>query len=170
MLAGMGAVVLVGGQRISLRLLEPADGELIRAFYWRLSPETVYRRFMAPVVPPADALIQRLTDVDHCDREALVALDARGIAGIARYAASGDRTVHDIAVVVADDWQGHGLGRLLMTRLAHIARARGISSFHATLLGENRGAQAFVRRVWPRARMWFEAGLVEADIALRATA
>jgi GNAT superfamily N-acetyltransferase len=160
----------VAGQRIDLRLLERNDGDLIRSFYRRLSAETLYRRFMSPVVPPADALVRLLTDVDHCSREALIALDARGVAGIARYAAWHDRKMHDVAVVVADDWQRRGLGRLLMRRLGHIARARGIVTFHATFLAENRGAQAFMRRLWPQANFRFEDGQVEADIPLRPTA
>jgi GNAT superfamily N-acetyltransferase len=162
--------ILIGGRHIALRLLEPADADLIRKFYWRLSPETVYRRFMSPIVPPADSMIRRLTDVDHCDREALMALDDQGIAGIARYAASRDRTMHEVAVVVADDWQRRGLGRLLLRRLGHIARARGIATFHATVMADNYGAQAFVRRLSPHVRIWFAAGLIEADIPLRHTA
>jgi len=151
-----------------LRLLEPEDVNLIRRFYSRLSPETIYRRFMGPVLPPADDLCRRLTDIDHRDRDALIALDARGIAGVARYATFPGQGMYDVAVVVADDWQGKGLGRLLMRRLAHIARLRGISSFHATMFGDNQRALALVRSLSPRATFRFDAGEVEADIPLRA--
>ena len=161
---------VIGGKRIALRLLEPDDSNLIRRFYWRLSQDSVYRRFMGPVVPPADALIRRLVDVDHRKRDALIALDARGIAGVARYAAFPGEDMYDVAVVVADDWQGKGLGRLLMRRLAHIARLRGISSFHATMFGDNHRALALVRSLSPRATFQFDAGEVEADIPLRAHA
>jgi len=153
-----------------LRLLEPEDVNLIRRFYSRLSPETIYRRFMGPVLPPADDLCRRLTDIDHRDRDALIALDTRGIAGVARYATFPGGCVYDVAVVVADDWQGKGLGRLLMRRLAHIARLRGISSFHATMFGDNHRALALVRSLSPRATFQFDAGEVEADIPLRAHA
>jgi GNAT superfamily N-acetyltransferase len=158
---------VVGGQRIGLRLLEPEDGNMIRRFYWRLSRDTIYGRFMGPVVPPADAMVSRLIDVDHRDRDALIAVDARGIAGVARYAAFPGQTTYDVAVVVADDWQGKGLGRLLITRLAHIARLRGIARFHATMFGDNQRAQALVRGLSPRATMHFDSGEVEADIPLR---
>src|ERR1700726_2443684 len=62
---------LVGGQRLWLRLLEPTDANLIRLFFLRLSSETVYRRFLAPIKAPANALLEGLVDIDHCDREAL---------------------------------------------------------------------------------------------------
>ena len=160
---------VVDGRRLRLRLLQPGDGELLTRFFWRLSRETVYRRFFSPVTLPNETLLKRLVDVDHCEREALIALDDQGIVGVARYG-TGPGESHDIAVVVADDWQGRGLGALLLRRLAHIARLRGISSFHATMLGDNARAQSLVRGLSPHVTMRFESGYVEADIPLRPTA
>lgn len=157
---------VVGGTRVSLRLLQPGDSELIRGFFRRLSSETVYRRFLSPVTAPNDALLKRLVDIDHCDREALIAFDPQGIVGVARYGTGHDES-HDVAVVVADEWQGRGLGTLLMRRLAHIARLRGIASFHATMLGDNIRAQSLVRALSSRTTMRFEAGYLEAEIPLR---
>jgi GNAT superfamily N-acetyltransferase len=160
---------VISGRRLSLRLLERGDADLIRQFYGRLSSETIYRRFLSPITLPNEALVRRLVDIDHHDRDALIALDEQGIAGIARYGAAPSSTNHEVAVVVADDWQGRGLGSLLLRRLAHIARLRGISSFHATMLGDNRRAQALVLGLSPRTSMHFEAGYLEADIPLRPT-
>jgi GNAT superfamily N-acetyltransferase len=75
---------------------------------------------------------------------------------------------HDVAVVVADDWQGRGVGALLLRRLAHIARARSITQFHATMLGDNRRAQSLVLGLSPKTEIRFEAGYLEADIPLKA--
>jgi GNAT superfamily N-acetyltransferase len=158
---------VVAGKRVWLRLLEPDDAALIRKFYWRLSPDTVYRRFLSPVVPPADRLVARLVDVDHHHRDALIGLDEDGIVGIARYGVDPSGSSYEVAVVVADEWQGKGLGRLLLRRLAHIARLRGISSFHATMLGDNSRVHALVRSVTPRAKMHYASGYVEAEIPLR---
>jgi GNAT superfamily N-acetyltransferase len=160
------STVAVGGQPVVLRLLEPAEAEMIRRFYYRLSFETVYRRFMSPVVPPADALLSRLMNIDHCRREALIAQDQDGVAGVARYAPYDDGAA-EVAIVVADDWQRRGLGTLLLRRLGHIARTRGIAAFHATLLAENRGAKLFLQHLWPAAVFRFVDGVVEAEIPLR---
>jgi GNAT superfamily N-acetyltransferase len=157
---------VVSGTRVSLRLLQPGDSELIRNFFRRLSSETIYRRFLSPVTAPNDALVKRLVDIDHCDREALIALDDLGIVGVARYGTGRDAT-HDVAVVVADEWQGRGLGTLLMRRLAHIARLRGIATFHATMLGDNLRAQSLVRGLSASTTMHFEDGYMEAEIPLR---
>jgi GNAT superfamily N-acetyltransferase len=69
--------------------------------------------------------------------------------------------------VVADAWQRRGLGTMVIRRLANIARARGISSFHATLLADNRGAKMFLWHFSPRAKFKFVDGMVEADVPLR---
>jgi GNAT superfamily N-acetyltransferase len=160
---------VVDGRRVWLRLLQRADAELITRFYWRLSSETVYRRFFSPIRLPNETLLEKLVDVDHCDREALIALDDQGIVGVARYGTAPGGS-HDVAVVVADDWQGRGLGALLIRRLAHIARLRGIASFHATMLGDNLPARSLVLGLSRRATMRYEGGYLEADIPLRPTA
>ncbi|HSS94015.1 MAG TPA: GNAT family N-acetyltransferase [Candidatus Dormibacteraeota bacterium] len=157
---------IVDGRRLWLRLLEPTDANLIRLFFWRLSAESLYRRFLSPIKPPANTLVARLVDIDHCSREALIALDEHGIVGIARYGTLGSR--HDVAVVVADEWQGRGVGALLLRRLANIARARGITSFQATMLGDNRRAQRLVLGLSSKTRIRFDAGYLEADIPLGA--
>jgi GNAT superfamily N-acetyltransferase len=161
------STVIVAGVPVRLRLLERSDANLIRAFYQRLSPDSVYRRFFGPVIPPADRLVKQLTDIDHNERDALIALDLHGICGIARYGSSSANGQYDLAVTVADEWQGKGLGRLLTSRLAHIARFRGISSFHATMMGSNYAAQAMVRSLSPQTKFHFDAGYLEADIPLR---
>jgi len=106
---------------------------------------------------------------DVYKRQALIALDEQGIVGVARYG-TGHGGSHDVAVVVADDWQGRGLGALLIKRLAHIARLRGIASFHATMLGDNVRAQSLVLGLSRDAKLRYEGGYLEADIPLRPTA
>ena len=160
------STVAVSGRPVVLRLLEPDERDLICRFYRRLSLETVYRRFMSPVVPPAENLVRRLMNVDHCRHEALIALDSEGVAGVARYAPYGSGR-SEVAIVVADAWHREGLGTLLMRRLGHIARARGIEGFHATLLAENRGAQAFLRSFSPETTFRFVDGIIEAEVPLR---
>ena len=159
------STAVLGQERLVLRLLEPSDERLIRRFYYRLSLDTIYRRFLSPVVPPADNLVRRLMNVDHRRREALIALDKDGIAGVARYAPFGEGGF-EVAIVVADDRQGLGLGTILMRRLGHIARARGINSFHATIQAENRRAVRFLQRISPRASFRFVDGVIEAEVPL----
>ena len=78
--------------------------------------------------------------MDHHDHEALGALspaDGRGV-GIARYIRDpDDPRAAEIAVTIADDWQGRGLGSELLAQLSDRARQAGIGRFTATVSADN---------------------------------
>src|SRR3712207_7250534 len=95
---------------VATRPVRPDDGPLFCRLWDRLSPETVYRRFHAPLRrPPAEA--HRLVEVDHDLPEALVAVIGGEGGGLARYAPSPpDPGPADVAVVVEDAWHGVGVG------------------------------------------------------------
>jgi GNAT superfamily N-acetyltransferase len=84
-----------------------------------------------------------LTDVDHRDHEALLAIaeDTREGVAVARYVRTRPG-VAEPAIVVADDWQGRGLARQLLDALADRAREEGVEYFVAPVLAENRAAIA----------------------------
>ena len=85
---------LIAGRRLRLRLLERGGADLIRRFYGRLSSETIYRRFLSPITLPNEALVRRLVDIDHHDRDALIALDEDGIAkNLPEHSPAGGRSV-----------------------------------------------------------------------------
>src|SRR4029077_18804311 len=71
--------------RVGLSRLERSDGEALRRLFHRLSPETLYRRFHSPVVYPEQTGPERLLDIDHRDREAVLAVVDGEIVGVARY-------------------------------------------------------------------------------------
>lgn len=157
---------LADGTRVRLRPLQPDDAERLLRLFHRLSPETVYRRFMSPVVEPSEELLARLLQVDHCDREAIAALEGDEIVAVARYVRQAGRDVAEVAVVVADDWQHRGLGRLLLTRLGRLARRRGIRVFDGRIAGENRPALELVRSLSPDIRTRWSTGEVEFEVPI----
>lgn len=83
-----------------------------------------------------DRLVNYLTHVDYLDRYALVATEDDEIVGVARFERTG-RDRAEVAIVVADELQGKGLGTELLTRLAGVARRRGIALFEGEVLGLN---------------------------------
>jgi acetyltransferase len=98
---------------------------------------------------------------------ALAAVGPTGaFVGIARYAmAPGDEDTADVAVVVADEWQGRGVGTRLMRELVARAAANGIPRLTATTLHDNAGARALLRRVGFRT-VSIGGGEVELELAL----
>src|SRR6267378_3891826 len=111
---------------VGLARLERSDGEAHRRLFFRLSPETLYRRFHSPIVRPEQAHPERLLDIDHHDREAVVAVVDGEIVGVARYARWPGTDRADLAVVVADDWQRQGLATRMLSGLADLALSSGI--------------------------------------------
>jgi RimJ/RimL family protein N-acetyltransferase len=154
------------GSSVEIRPIEPGDRELLRAGFERLSDRSRYLRFQAPVTELSDEQLSYLTDVDHHDHEALVALDAdtgEGV-GVARFVRVGD-AVAECAVVVADDWQNRGVATELLDRLAERALEEGVERFTALVLAENPDAIRLLKRLGDTVQQSVGAQ-VELDIAL----
>jgi GNAT superfamily N-acetyltransferase len=136
---------------VTTRPVRPDDAPLFCRLWDRLSPETVYRRFHAPLRrPPAEA--HRLVEVDHDLREALVAVVGGEVVGVARYDRSpADPGTADVAVVVEDAWQGVGIGRQLLGELTQLAARRGVRSLTADVQADNDRMVGLLRRLLPGA-------------------
>ncbi len=132
-------VVLRDGGGARIRPIRPGDGELVKAFFERLGPESRYYRFFQVKHTLEDSEIEHFTNVDYDDRMALVALHEGEMIGVGRYdRESGHSDRAEVAFAVIDDHQGRGLGTRLLELLTSYARSHGIKGFRAFVLGENR--------------------------------
>ena len=131
-------IELRDGTEVHLHPMRADDAEGLLRFHRRLSPETTYLRFFS-VHPELSAReLDRFTHVDHRDREAVVATIDEEIVAVARFDRLGETADAEVAFVVADSWQGEGLGTALFDRLARRAREVGVSRFVAEVLPNNR--------------------------------
>jgi RimJ/RimL family protein N-acetyltransferase len=144
-------VSLPSGVETLIRPISSDDKRLLAEAFDGMSPETRYRRFFAPLDRLTEQDLRYLTEVDHHDHEAFVALDpATGeIIGVARYVRSLDPTEAEVAVVVGDPWQGRGVATALLERLVERARAEGIDHFIALVLSDNEQALDFFEHLAP---------------------
>ena len=136
------------GSSVVIRPIAPEDRELLRAGFERLSERSRYLRFQTPLVELSDEQLSYLTDVDHHDHEALLAVDPErdDAVGVARFVRVGDG-VAECAIVVADDWQNRGLGGQLLERLVERAREEDVERFTALVLAENTDARRLLERL-----------------------
>jgi RimJ/RimL family protein N-acetyltransferase len=143
-----GLVALRDGSTVLIRQVQSADAALVADGFTRLSPRSRQMRFLTGKKQLSSAELRYLTDVDHHDHEALVALnqaDGRGV-GIARYIRhANDPHAAEIAVTIVDDWQGRGLGSELVTRLSGRARHEGIQRFTALVAEDNTAVARMLR-------------------------
>jgi GNAT superfamily N-acetyltransferase len=135
-----GDFPLRGGGTAHVRAIRSDDTERLRAFHRQLSPESITFRFFRymPELSPKDA--ERFTSVDYERRMALVATagsgEAEEILGVVRYEYIRPETA-EVAFVVEDHWQGHGIATALLHRLAAYARRRGYTTFVAISMRNN---------------------------------
>lgn len=135
-----GPLTLYNGTTIHVRAIRPDDDERLRAFHRQLSPDSIMFRFFhfMPELPGPDAA--HFTHLDYVDRMALLATAGEGeadeIFGVVRYDRIAEATA-EVAFVVADKWQGHGIATALLYILASYARAIGYTTFVAMTMGSN---------------------------------
>ena len=142
-------VTLRNGAPVRLRAIRPDDEPRLMALCHRLSPRTVYERFLSVRrLRPKEA--HAFANVDYRRRMALVAEVDTGhepeLIGVARYGRSDEEATADLGLVVEDGWQGLGLGSILLEEILRAGERRGITQFGADVLTENRRALTLLAR------------------------
>jgi acetyltransferase len=133
------------GRDLEIRHIAAADAALLVALFKCLSPETRRLRFMTALGDlPEERMwseARRLVEIDPACQAALVATTREHgrecIVGVARLHCYDLQPCAEIALVVRDDYQGEGVGRLLFERLVDLARARGLHRLQAFTMAHN---------------------------------
>ena len=169
-LVTLGApIALRDGSHVRIRQGHRTDRDLLLRGFERLSPESRYRRFLVPMTELTESAIRYLTEIDHHDHEAMIALDdqtGEGI-GVARYVRDRDHPdMAEVAVTVIDDWQRRGLGTLLLEVISARARQEGITSFKALMLATNKEMMDLFQELDPVRIVDRELGTVEIEVTI----
>ncbi len=137
------------GKKLTLRHITPGDAAKEQAFVRKLSVESRYLRFHGSIKELSKKDLERLTNPDPLNAEALIILykgemDEEEI-GVARFIIDPDVKSCEFAIVVADEWQKRGIGTKLMKALISHAQSRGIERIHGSVLNDNPGMLQFVK-------------------------
>jgi RimJ/RimL family protein N-acetyltransferase len=168
--AAAESLVVANATRISLRQVGTGDRAGLAALFDRLTPESRYQRFLSPKYELTPHELTYFTDLDHVNHEAIAAVDERddSIVGVARYVRHAGRAdVAELAIEVADAFQGMGIGTALASLTIHHAHANGFRFLTATTLWENRAARRLLRHHGFRARR-SRGGEIEHELKLEA--
>lgn len=133
------------GSALVIRAVHSTDKPLLKEAMHHLSPQSLYYRFLTPKKELTDKELAYFTEVDFLHHVALLAsVEDNGQlvpAGVGRYvmADSGPTTKRaEVAFAVGEEYQGRGIGTLLLKHLTKIGREAGLEAFTALVLCENR--------------------------------
>jgi acetyltransferase len=149
--------VTVGGRTLHLRPIRPDDGARLAAFYAAASPADLRLRFFMARREVPHSELARYCQIDYEREMTFIALDGDRMAGEVRTICDPDNRRAEFAIQVATDWQGRGLGRLLMARMLDYLRSRGTAEVVGLCLEENTGMARLARG------LGFETGPGDAD-------
>lgn len=129
------------GTTVTIRTMAVTDRKIEAEFVRNLSDESRYYRFHSALKELTPDLLERFTHVNYPDNMALIATiqnnNEEQQIGVARYAKYPERNEAEVAIVVADAWQGQHLGRQLLVELRNVAVDAGISGLHMSVLASN---------------------------------
>ena len=143
------------GITVNVRPIRPADAEMEQQFVRSLSNESRYMRFWSYMSELNRKMLAEFTKVDFNRQMALIVTvdqqqdgePAEKEIAVASFALCQDRTSCEFAVVVADEWQGYGLGYRLMEYLIDEARRWGLKKIDGEVMGHNSGMMAMMKKL-----------------------
>lgn len=162
-------VVVSDGGTIHLRPITPDDAPALARFHATLSPQSIHWRYFSAKPELTDDELAHLTTVDHVDRVALVAELGGDLVAVARYERDALGGPAEVAFVVSDAHQGRGIGTLLLEHLAAAGRERGVTTFTADVLAQNRAMLAVFRSAGFQQQAALESTVVSVTMLIEPT-
>jgi acyl-CoA hydrolase/RimJ/RimL family protein N-acetyltransferase len=142
--------LLNDGTLLNFRPIHPTDEPRMRDLFYKLSEATIYYRFMSHQKRVSRQQIQDFVYIDHRNDVTIVGTvpEAYGedIIAVGSYYLDPKTNLAEVAFVVSDKWQNHGIGTFLLKHLMRIARRNGIRGFTAEVLTENKPMQAVINK------------------------
>jgi acetyltransferase len=166
---------LLDGAPVIIRPIRPDDEPLLVRFHQALSAESVYARYFHLIGLSARVAHERLARVCAIDDDRELALVAdrqdeatgdHAILAVGRLSRPPGGDEAEFALLVADGYQGQGLGTALLRRLIEIGREEGLRRVTAAILPDNHHMQHIAKHLGFRLRHRIDEGVVEAELAL----
>jgi ribosomal protein S18 acetylase RimI-like enzyme len=130
------------GFEIFLRPVKISDEPLLKEFFYSLSDNSLYRRFISVRKDMPHERLQEFVVIDYTRQMVILALMQRGekeeVFGIGQYARDESTHTAEVGFAVKDNYQNKGIGSELLSYLTLLAKKEGLLGFFAEVLVENR--------------------------------
>jgi acyl-CoA hydrolase/GNAT superfamily N-acetyltransferase len=129
------------GLRLLLRPVQMSDEHLLKDFFYSLSNDSLYRRFISARTDMHHDRLQPYVVIDYTKEMVILAVvqeeEKETIVGMAQYTIDENTHTAEVAFVVRDDHQGRGIGAELLSSITLLAKKSGLLGFTASVLMEN---------------------------------
>src|SRR5258706_7491023 len=129
------------GRSLTVRFVEPRDGDALQGYFRSLSVRSRYNRFLGAMSELPQTELNHFIHVGEADRFSVIALmtidGIETIVGEARYAIDADTSSFELGLSIDDRWQGHGIGSALLKNLQCRAAAFGAKRLFGDTLRSN---------------------------------
>ncbi len=134
--------VVVDDRQLTIRPAKPVDQRRIQEHFYSLDKEDVVARFFYERDRFGSDEAEEISQIDYQNNLTILAVVGDfgfgQVVGIGEYLKDPDGNMAEVAFSVSKTWQGKGVGRLLMARLAEGAREKGIGGFYAYTNPDNK--------------------------------
>jgi acyl-CoA hydrolase/RimJ/RimL family protein N-acetyltransferase len=135
-------VLTIDGESITIRPAKPVDSRRIQEHFYNLPKEDVLSRFFCQKTIFARSEVEIRSNVDYVNDISLVAVVGEfgfgRVVGVAESMKLADKNMTEVAFSISEDYQGKGLGKFFIKKLAEIARENGISGLIAYTFPSNK--------------------------------
>jgi acyl-CoA hydrolase/GNAT superfamily N-acetyltransferase len=146
---------------VDFRAIKPSDVEDMRRLFYRFSDTSVYYRYFSPIKTMPHAKMQEYVNIDFSRTLSIVGLVKEmgegSIIAEGRFVREPHGPVADVAFVVDEAYQGHGIATFLLKMLIRLAKERGLKGFKADVLSSNKS----MLKVFEKSGLAVEARVVD---------
>jgi acyl-CoA hydrolase/GNAT superfamily N-acetyltransferase len=159
------------GLSMLLRPVKLSDEHLLKDFFYTLSNDSMYRRFVSTRTDMHHDRLQPFVVIDYTKEMVILAVlpqdEKELIIGMAQYLI--DETSHtaEVAFVVLDDYQGKGIGAVLLDHVTYLAKKSGLLGFTAAVLMENQQMLQLFEKTGFNIEKRTEGGMYELTMSFR---
>ena len=156
---------------VLLRPVKISDEPLLKDFFYSLSDQSLFRRFISVRKDMPHERLQDFVIIDHTKEMVILATvrdeEAEKAVAVGQYGINGETHAAEVALVVRDDYQNKGIGTELLSYLTYLAKRAGLLGFTAEVLVENKPMQHLFEKMGFDTQRKTDQGVYELKMAFR---